>query len=181
MFPRKVALVSGISAGFLSFFAPLTSAQPSSPADPVYACRTIPESTERLACFDSAVAVLFEKQQAGQVQTIDSAAIEQIERESFGFALPSLPSLFTRNSSSDTRRENVSEIMEPVRSARLHNITRKAVITLENGQVWEQIDTTRVSSAALRRASEARIRRAALGSFLISIDGNLAFRARRVS
>ncbi|MFN3313053.1 MAG: hypothetical protein ACK46Q_06275 [Hyphomonas sp.] len=181
MVRHKSVLVVAVSASFLAFAAPLAAAQSPAPMDPVYACRNISEDAERLACFDNAIADLFQKQQAGQVQTIDTAAIQQLERESFGFSMPSLPSLFSRSSAAETERASVNEIVEPVRSARLQAVSQKAVITLQNGQVWEQIDTTRVNSHTLRRATEARIRRAALGSFMLSVDGSQAFRVRRIS
>lgn len=176
----SVAIIA-VSASFIALGAPLAAARSPAPMDPVYACRNISEDAERLACFDGAVADLFQKQQAGQIQTIDTADIEKLERESFGFSMPSLPALFARSGSPETERSGVSEVTEPVRSARLQPVSQKAIVTLENGQVWEQIDTTRVNASALRRASEARIRRAALGSFMLSVDGSPAFRARRIS
>ncbi|MFN7056925.1 hypothetical protein [Hyphomonas sp.] len=170
------------SLGFVilaTYAASPAFAQPSDPMAGVYACRAVENDAERLACFDKAVTELQQRQQAGEVQAIDTAAIEQLERDSFGLSLPSLGALLQR--SGDGQRGEVTEVTEKVRSARISNVSQRAIVTLENGQVWEQIDTTRVNASTLRRASEARIRRAALGSFLMNIDGSPAFRVKRVS
>lgn len=159
----------------------IAAAETPDPMEPVYTCRSISSDAERLACFDKAVADLFDKHQAGTVTTIDTAAIETLEREAFGFTMPSLPSLFARRGDGEPQRAGVDEVTEKVRSARIQNISKRVIVTLENGQVWEQIDTQRVSSSSLRRAQEARVRKAALGSFLMTIDGGVAFRVKRIS
>ncbi len=157
------------------------------PTDPIYSCAAISEDAARLACFDEAVAALRTKEEAGLVRTIDVAQIETIEKEAFGFSLPSLPSIFTRSASrSDSSeplpaREDISEIIVAVKSARIQSVTSRAIVTLENGQTWEQIDSTKVQASSLRKAKEARVRKAALGSFMMSVDGGRSFRVKRVS
>ena len=56
------------------------------------------------------------------------------------------------------------------------NITRlqtyayeKVVITLDNGQVWKQVDT---SNLRLRVGDSVTIERASLGSFMLQKDGS---------
>lgn len=176
---RTATIVTGLLVAPL--FCGAAFAQAGDAAAPVYACRAIEDDTARLACYDRAVADLFARQEAGEVQTIDTAAIEQLERESFGFAMPSLPSLFSRRGSDETARPEISDQSAPIRSARVDPGTGKLVVTLENGQVWEQIDTARVSTTVLRRATEARIRRAALGSYLMNLGSGPAIRVRRIA
>lgn len=180
-----VILKSAFStAGFLAaILLSVATAQtgPSNPIDPIYACQAISTDSDRLACFDAAVASLKARETAGEIQTVDVAAIESIEREAFGFSLPSLPSLFRSQAGEATQRESVSEITVPVKSARIQGVTGKVIIVLENGQTWEQTDTVKVNSFAIKRAQEARIRKAALGSYMISLDGASGFRAKRIS
>ncbi len=154
------------------------------PTESVYACASISEDSARLACFDAAVAELRSKEQSGQIQTIDVAQIKEIEKEAFGFSMPSLPALFNRSSSSAKsapQAESIEEISASVKSARIQGVTGRAIVVLENGQTWEQIDTTKLNAMNLRKAKEATVRKAALGSFMMKVDGNKAFRVKRVS
>lgn len=180
-----VVLKSAFStAGFLSatlFCVAAAQTAPSNPIDPLYACQTIPADADRLACFDQAVASLKARETAGEIQTVDVAAIESIEKEAFGFSLPSLPSLFRSQSGDTAQRESVSEITVPVKSARIQGVTGKVIVVLENGQTWEQTDTVKVNAFTIKKAKEARIRKAALGSYMLSLDGASGFRAKRIS
>lgn len=164
--------ISGVSLG-----------QPTlgSPMEALYTCQSVAGASERLACFDETVAALKTREKAGEIQTVDVAAIESIEKEAFGFSLPSLPSLLRSQASDAAERESVSEITSAVKSARIQGVTGKAIIVLENGQTWEQTDTSKVNAFALRKAKEARVRKAALGSYMLSLDGASAFRVKRMS
>ena len=162
-------------------FAAAAQTVSANPVEPVYACQSIADDKDRLSCFDKAVATLKARETAGEVQTVDVAAIESIEKEAFGFSLPSLPSLFRSQSGDAAQRESVSEITVPVKSARIQSVTGKVIVVLENGQTWEQTDTVKTNSFAVKKAKEARIRKAALGSYILSLDGASGFRAKRIS
>jgi hypothetical protein len=51
------------------------------------------------------------------------------------------------------------------------------IVTLENGQVWQQTDSKSISPL---KKKEARIYQAALGSYKMKLDGGLAFRVERI-
>ncbi|MFT5775126.1 hypothetical protein [Hyphomonas sp.] len=144
--------------------------------DDVYACVGISTDAERLACYDAAVGRLKAAEDAGEVTTITRSEVEKVNRDSFGFSirsLPSLPSLaLKKNGGSD---KELDEITTGVTSVRMDSAGRLRV-TLDNGQVWVQIDdkSTRASNQ-----TEARIYSAALGSYKMKLDGGLAFRVRR--
>jgi hypothetical protein len=55
----------------------------------VYACAEKTPDAVRLACYDQAVSALRTAQAQGEVTAIDKGQARQIERESFGFNLPS--------------------------------------------------------------------------------------------
>jgi len=55
------------------------------------ACREISDDTERLACFDAAIAPLPED--STNLVVIDRTQVEAVERDGFGLELPSLPRL----------------------------------------------------------------------------------------
>jgi hypothetical protein len=54
----------------------------------------------------------------------------------------------------------------------------KWVLTLDNGAVWRQTDTESLLREP-RPGSRVVIKAAALGSYLMSVDGQRSFRARR--
>lgn len=142
----------------------------------VYACAQIGEDAERLACYDAAVGRLKAAEEAGEVTTISRADVDAVQRESFGFSLPSLPKIAMPGlGGGDDELDHVTTAVSEVRA----DPYGKAVVTLDNGQVWRQIDDTRVL-AVRRGAEEAEIQRAALGSFKMKLDNGRSFRARRV-
>ena len=63
-----------------------------------------------------------------------------------------------------------------IKSSKINGLT----ITLENGQVWQQSDSRRVNYSKRRGVEEATIKRASFGSFMIKLDGGVAFRAKRI-
>lgn len=180
---RRAKLVACLTLALGAAFAARAETS-GAPTDSVYACAAIPEDAARLACFDSAVAELRSKEQAGLIQTVDVAKIKEIERDAFGFSMPSLPALFNRSNASgktSQEAESIDEITVGVKSARIQGVTGRAIVVLENGQTWEQNDTTSLNAMSLRKAKEARVRKAALGSFMMSVDGGKAFRVKRVN
>jgi len=59
----------------------------------IYSCKSIAVPEDRLACYDKAVGRLEAAQARGDVVTVSKTEIENVERESFGFNIPSLPQL----------------------------------------------------------------------------------------
>jgi hypothetical protein len=77
---------------------------------------------------------------------------------------------------------DVEEVDVAISSITVNKVTRKATIRLENGQVWEQVDSEELSRSKVRRGKQANIRKAAMGSFLMVIDGSgTGIRVRRVN
>lgn len=180
---KKMAL-----AGFLiasPVFAASADTPPARPTDSIYACTAISDDVARLKCFDTATAELKAAESSGQVRTIDVAAIEKIERESFGFTLPSLADVFRRGdrdgSDKSVADKQIDEVTLPIKSISVNRVTRKATVTLENGQVWEQIDSQEIPGNKVRKGKQATIKRASLGSFLMTIDGGAGIRVKRVN
>ena len=168
-------------AAFVVFalFAPVAAAQtPPRPGagvlDQVYACAAVSVEAERLACYDQAVGRLRQAQTSGEVVAVDRAQAEEIERDAFGFSLPSLPRLFGRERDAEP---TFSELQLEIARVE-HRTNQPARFTMSNGQVWTQIGTEGVRH--VRTGGAVRIRRAALGSFLMSVEaGGAAIRVRR--
>lgn len=167
-----------ISTSALAIILPSHAETPASTAE-VYACAAIEDDTGRLECYDNAVGRLKAAEDAGEVATVTRAEVEQVKRDSFGFSIPSLPKLALPKLGSSDEDGQISELKEAITKART-NPYKKVVITLENGQVWEQTDSTRIYISKKRPPEFATIKSAALGSFKMKLDNGRVFRAKRV-
>jgi hypothetical protein len=139
---------------------------------PVLDCRTIADSTQRLACFDKAVDALAKAEETGDLVTIDRAQRRAVRRQAFGLTLPSL-AMFDKGE----KPEEANRITANLASAS-RNGSGKWVIVLDDGAVWRQIDDEELEPPP-RRGQSAVIRRAALGSFMMRIEGQSSIRVHR--
>jgi len=139
------------------------------------ACRSQTDPTQRLACFDAAAASLDQAERQGEVIVVDRQQVTEARRQLFGFDLPSMPSLFERGERA------------PALNAVETTLTRATpvgnglwVFTLGDGSVWRQVnmEATRFSE---RPGQPVRVRRAAVGSYLLTIGSGRAVRVRRVN
>jgi len=135
-------------------------------------CRKITDSTQRLACFDAAVANLDDAQAKGDVVTMDRAQRQSLRKETFGFALPSL-AIFDKGAS----KEEVSNLTLKVTRVS-HDAQGHWLITLEGDQLWRQTDSE-VLARDPRPGSTALIQKGALGSFTMKLDGQPTIKVHR--
>jgi len=166
---------------FVAFAAGSAAAQDQPPANPqvldqVYACANIADETQRLACYDGAVGRLRAAQSSGDLVAVDRAQAQEVEREAFGFSLPSLPRIFG-NRGNEAAAPEVAEMaltIDRVVSRR----NAPSTFYMTNGQVWSQIDDEVARN--VRAGGQVTIRRATMGSFLMSVEaGGPAIRVRR--
>ena len=143
----------------------------------VYACSDIADNDERLACYDAAVGRLKSAEEAGEVVTVTRDEVEKVQKDSFGFSIPSLPK-FASSIFSDEEDNEIKELVLPV--ARVAKSGSDFIIYLENGQVWRQIDTTSVYYSSKLGVDEATIKSAALGSYRMKLDNGVFFRVKRI-
>lgn len=139
------------------------------------ACRSQTDPAQRLACFDAAAASLDQAERQGEVIVVDRQQVTEARRQLFGFDLPSMPTLFERGDRA------------PALNAVETTLTRATpvgnglwVFTLGDGSVWRQVnmEATRFSE---RPGQPVRVRRAAIGSYLLTIGNGRAVRVRRVN
>src|SRR5512147_563616 len=127
--------------------------------DQVYSCANVTDDAQRLACYDQAVGGLRQAQTSGDLVAVDRSQAETINREAFGFSLPSLPHLFSRGSDG-AEVGHVDELaLEVTRIQRRQD--GSAVFTMSNGQVWQQIDDENARN--VREGGQVSIRRASMG------------------
>ncbi len=146
----------------------------------VYACAAITEADKRLECFDAAVSGLRTAENTGEFAAVDANRVREIERESFGFSLPSLPRLglpgTRRPDGTEVAGAPSSQAMKIVRTGRMDG---NPTFIMDNGQVWAVIVTQ--ENRLARPGATVTVRKASLGSFLLSVEGGgPALRVRRV-
>ncbi|MDZ4371860.1 MAG: hypothetical protein U1C74_10605 [Phenylobacterium sp.] len=149
-------------------------------AQRLIACRKIEATTERLACYDAMAQAFDQAQAAGDIVVVDREQAEKVRRQAFGFTLPSL-SLFDRPARSGEKPEVVREEADRLTTTLKQGRQRgdgKWMLELEDGAMWIQTDNEPLPRGA-KPGAKVEIRRAAMGSFFINVDGQRAIRAVR--
>lgn len=136
-------------------------------------CRELADDQARLRCFDTAAAALGEASSAGSLVVVDREAVRRTRRGLFGFNMPRLP--FFRGDTS--QEEEVSEIEGTIRSVRALDYG-KWTLTLDDNSTWQTTEAN-THNPAPRAGQSVRIRRAALGSYMLSVEGQRGVRAMR--
>ncbi len=170
-----MSLISGLAAlaaaSTLSIQAAPVQERPETLAQ-LMACRGIADNAARLTCFDTAAGALDTAERQGDVVVIDRAGVAETRRQLFGFEMPSLPRLFGPEGAAE-----IDAIESTLQSASLIGEGRW-VFRLADGSVWRQIDSERVRFQN-RPGQPVRIRKATLGSFLLTVGDSRAVRVRR--
>ena len=154
---------------------PATPAARAPELQAVVACRALTDRDARLACFDAAAAKLDEAESTGQVVVVNREQAREVRRDVFGLQLPSLD-IFGRKSAGGPS-EDIDKLESTIKTARLDGDGRW-VLELDNGAVWRQVDDSPIATPP-HAGSKVEVRRAAMASFFIRIDGHPAFRAHR--
>ncbi|MEP3891148.1 MAG: hypothetical protein ABJN69_11865 [Hellea sp.] len=94
----------------------------------IYACKTIADPQERLACYDNSVGLFQAAEKSGEVVAVSKTAIENVERDAFGFNIPSLPSLgriFGGGKDKAPSAPKESDLTAPVKRAEATQIVKQ--------------------------------------------------------
>lgn len=116
----------------------------------------------------------FENAQAsGSIVVLSQDVVQENQRQSFGFGL----NFWSRNEQKAQVPE-IQSVSSTLAAARQVSGSRRWLITLTDGSVWLQVDT---STPYIPRANNqpVTIRRGALGSYRMTVAGNSAFSVRR--
>jgi hypothetical protein len=135
-------------------------------------CRKLTDNAQRLACFDQAAAAMDQAEAKGDIVVVDREQARKVRRQAFGFTLPSL-AMFERGE----KPEEIDAMQGKIAAARQNN-GGKWVIRLEDGAVWTQVDTNDVPNSP-QAGDPVTIRKAALGSYMLSLGHHVSFRAHR--
>ena len=135
-------------------------------------CRAIADGAKRLACFDTAVGAMAEAETKGDLVTIDREQRREVRRQTFGLSLPSL-TLFDRGEKGEDADKITTTVAEASRGP-----NGRWLVQLDGGALWRQTDDTDLYKTP-HKGSTAVVRRGALGSFFMKVDGDSAFRVHR--
>lgn len=135
-------------------------------------CRTIADSGQRLACYDRTVGALAAAQASENLYVADKETMREARRGLFGFNLPKVK-LF----GNDDLGDEVKSIESAIKA--VSQAQRGYVFTLEDGARWAQTDGAYMDKPKV--GAKIRIRKAALGSYMASIDGRVGFRIERLN
>ena len=167
----------------------------------VYACAAIVDAGQRLACFDGAVARLKQADAGGDVALVSRQQIRKVEKDAFGLSVPSVTELAASiapasnpaapaAAASPTIPTAMAKAPKAEKSKPLDRVTLAVksiqsdghggvTFIMENGQIWKKIDTS-VMPAIGKGPWTAEIKKAALGSYLLSLGGTTSARVKRV-
>lgn len=177
-----------MAASALTGLAGVAAAQDTSASNhmaTLFACQANTDDAARLLCFDAAVNALASAKVETRV-TLSRDQVETLEQDAFGFNLPSLKqmrSLLGSGTSDDVGGDEDAK-SEKEDAKPLDRVTLQVErwetfnrgryrFYLTNGQVWSQTGSDKLF---LPRKSEngvvdVEIRKAALGSFLLKVNG----------
>jgi hypothetical protein len=136
-------------------------------------CRKLTDDSARLACYDKAAASLDQAEQKGDIVVVDREQARKVRRQTFGFSIPSLSLL--GNGDGEKESDTLTGVVASVH----RDATGRWMVRLAEGGTWTQVTPEEIFPSP-RAGMPVRIRRASLGSFMMSIDNRAGFRARRV-
>jgi hypothetical protein len=153
-------------------------------ADTAGGCVAIDDDRARLACYDEASGRTAAIRASGSAAAAAPAAATAAATAAP--ARPPAPSPEQAKQNFGLSAEKVlgpqggpTEIKAKVAAVQANEVTGRAVITLDNGQVWQQLEATKATKRP-RAGDEVVIREASLDSYLMVTPERGSARVRRV-
>jgi hypothetical protein len=174
---RKPLLIAALLIGFPAAALAQSDSAPQ-PRPELYEallrCRAIAEPAAKLQCFEAATDSLEQAVERREVVVVDRAQVRESRRRLFGIALPRLPVF---GGDGDDEEDEIDSVEGVVASAS-QDRNGRWIVRLEDGATWAQTDN---NSLALRPrpGQKVEINRAALGTFMMRVNGQPGVRARR--
>ena len=175
--PRAAFALAAFAAALAVAAAPAalaqSKAQRAAIVQKLLDCKTLTDNAARLACYDQAAAAFDQAEAKGDVVVIDREQARKVRKQAFGFSLPSI-SIFAKGET----QEEVDTFDGVVAGAR-QNGAGSWVIKLEDGAIWTQVGVEDLFKTP-QVGMKVKIRKAALGSYMMSVDNGGGFKAHRV-
>jgi hypothetical protein len=140
-------------------------------------CKSIADGNARLACYDEQVEKLDQAERRKEVFLVDKKQVQKTRRTLFGLPLPNL-GLFGGGDKDEANEENQLTELEAVIKSVSYN-GEGWLITIDEGSTWQQMDGA-VLALSPKPGMPVLIKRAALGSYKMSIRKQPSIRVKRV-
>ena len=141
------------------------------------ACQAKTDPAERLACYDAAVGAMVSASAGGEVRVVDREAVRETRRKLFGFTLPDL-GIFGKSDKEDPEQaEEFTTLQTTIASVR--PIKGSLIMVTAEGAEW-QLDELPNRLMRPKPGDTLEIRKGALSSYVLRIDGQKGVKGRRV-
>jgi hypothetical protein len=166
--------------GLMLLAAPALSAPKKLPEGPPPAqvtdllnCRTITDSAERLACYDKAAATIGDAVAKRDLVVMDRESVKKTKRGLFGFSIPNL-GIF----GDDDDAVEVKQIDGVITNIEYN--PNGYVFRLADGSRWAQMDGKPMAIEPAK-GDKVVVKRGALGSFFLAIEGQPGVKVKRIN
>lgn len=136
-------------------------------------CRAEADPTKRLACFDRETSSIETAIARKDLVFVDRERATAARKDLFGFSVPSFGGLFGGGDEDDIKQ------IESTVVATSRNADGGWIITLADKSVWSQTDDTPLGLSP-KRGNKVVVRRATLGAFRLSVNGQPGLKVKRV-
>ena len=176
---KRTVMALALAALALPALAPPAWAKdkPAAAPPPVYQavvdCRGIADAAQRLACFDRTVGEMARAGEQKDLVVLDRETMRETRKGLFGFSLPKLK-LFGGGDEDD--KDVVREIESTIAGIRSAK-DGFPIYTIADGARWKQTDGRNVFP---KIGQKIKIKAAALGSYMASIEGRSGVRVMRL-
>ena len=177
---RGIALAAaGTGCLFSAAFASSSGAAAQNPPAPrqiesLLACRNLTENSARLACYDKEAGTLSQAISSKEVVVIDREGVRKTKRTLFGLALPRI-GILDDNDSNETEITQVEGVIASVRN----NPEGGYLFLLKDGAAWTQADDKPIALEP-EAGDKVVVKKAALGSYMLSVQGQPGVRVKRI-
>jgi hypothetical protein len=171
MLHQIMALFVVVSAGQAGAKPPKVVPQ-AAPVARLLACQSLTDAVGRLACFDHEAAAMRGAISRRDLVVVDRDEIRRTRRSLFGLSLPNMAVL-------GGDKEEISHI-DSVLEGTSHNRDGGYVFRLEDDSRWTQVDD-RPFALEPRKGEKVVVKRAAMGSFMLTVGHQPGVRVQRLN
>lgn len=137
-------------------------------------CRGLSDDAARLKCFDAAAAELQSQADRRELVVVDRQQMRETKRRLFGLDIPDLNPF-----GGDDREEEEIKSLDGVVASAYQDGNSRWVIRLQDGSRWAQTDDNPIVLRP-RAGHKVRINKAAMGSYMMRVNGQPGVRAKRL-